>query len=124
VDDNRDAADSLAVVIRKESEFEVHTAYSPKEVGNLIHSGLCPAVVFMDVGLPEMDGYAVARELRKALPYKPLFVAITGYPIQTTRSNLEGFDYHFMKPADPLRLLGVLNLINGKAAHEKPTCGT
>src|SRR6516164_2037217 len=71
----------------------------------------CPDVVLMDIGLPEMDGYQVAGRLRDLPVKKPLLIALTGYgqAADLLRSREEGFAYHFVKPADPLELVALLN---------------
>jgi CheY-like chemotaxis protein len=65
----------------------------------------------MDIGLPEMDGYQVAGRLRDLCAKKPLLIALTGYGQEADRqrSRDEGFAYHFVKPADPLELIALLN---------------
>ena len=70
-----------------------------------------PEVVLLDIGLPGMDGYAVARELR-ALPEcaGALLVAVTGYgqPEDRARAREAGFDEHLLKPVEPEKLLALL----------------
>jgi CheY-like chemotaxis protein len=65
----------------------------------------------LDIGLPGLDGYAVARKLR-ALPQTAgaMLVAITGYGQAEDRalSRDAGFDYHLLKPVEPLRLIELL----------------
>ena len=63
-----------------------------------------PSVVLLDIGLPDMDGYAIARRLR-AVPETQhcVLVALTGYgqPEDRLRSKENGFDHHLVKPIDP-----------------------
>jgi CheY-like chemotaxis protein len=70
---------------------------------------LAPDAVVVDIGLPGLDGYAVARELRKASSAGPLLIAVTGYGQDgdRQRSAEAGFDAHLTKPIDP-RALDVL----------------
>jgi CheY-like chemotaxis protein len=71
-----------------------------------------PDVVLLDIGLPGMDSYEVARRLRGLLPRKPLLLAVTGYGRDTDRqsSAAEGFDQHLLEPYDPSGLLRLLRL--------------
>ncbi len=63
-----------------------------------------PHVVVLDIGLPGLDGYAVARQLRgRGDTSHVLLIALTGYGQKEDRARAaeSGFDYHFVKPADP-----------------------
>src|SRR5690606_20150672 len=68
-----------------------------------------PDVVVLDIGLPELDGYEVARRLRAARPEVGL-VALTGYGHETDKAKAAaaGFDAHLLKPVDAERLLAVI----------------
>ena len=102
VDDNVDAAESTAAFLRLEGH-EVKA----------VHDGLQalaslkvfdPHVVVLDIGLPGLDGYAVARQLReRGDTSHVLLIALTGYGQKEDRQRAadSGFDYHFVKPADP-----------------------
>jgi signal transduction histidine kinase len=102
VDDNVDAAESTAAFLRLEGH-EVKA----------VHDGLQalaslkvfdPHVVVLDIGLPGLDGYAVARQLReRGDTNHVLLIALTGYGQKEDRQRAAdaGFDYHFVKPADP-----------------------
>jgi CheY-like chemotaxis protein len=68
-------------------------------------------IVLMDIGLPEMDGYEVARRLRQDPELRSLLlVAVTGYAEDEARqrSRAAGFDFHFVKPVDPDKILALL----------------
>jgi DNA-binding response OmpR family regulator len=85
-----------------------------------------PDAVLLDIGLPELNGYEVARELRAALP-RLLIIAVTAYGSQTDRmlAKMAGFDHHITKPYDPndlVALLGrhALKLARGEAASPWP----
>src|SRR4051812_22399701 len=108
VDDNRDGADSLAQVLGAYGH-EVRTAYSPREAGRVVRDGFRPDAVIMDIGLPDMDGFAVGRELCAALLVRPLLVAVTGHADLEERSRHEGFEHHFMKPVEPDALAAILD---------------
>ena len=99
VDDNRDAAESLSEALESEGH-EVRVAFDGASAVALGQE-YRPSVVFLDIGLPVMDGYEVARKLR-ALDngYRPLLVAISGYgqPSDRERALEAGFDQHLVKP--------------------------
>ena len=65
--------------------------------------GTTPDVVLIDIGLPGLDGYAVARRLRAALGHRVTLVALTGYgqSEDRRRTSEAGFDAHLVKPVDP-----------------------
>jgi CheY-like chemotaxis protein len=82
---------------------DVRVAFHPREALKLFHE-FEPDTALLDIGLPEMDGYVLARKLCEVLRRRPLLVAITGYGNLDRRSQAEGFDYHFLKPVDPCDL--------------------
>jgi signal transduction histidine kinase/DNA-binding response OmpR family regulator len=101
VDDNGDSADSLAKLLRL-SGHKVQVAYDGPS-GLEAAQTLLPDVVLLDIGLPGMDGYAVAQRLRELESMKEtLLIAISGYSPEKTdsRSRLAGFDQHFVKPVN------------------------
>jgi CheY-like chemotaxis protein len=70
-----------------------------------------PDVVLLDLGLPEMDGYEVARRLRDRDPSrKILLIALTGYQNDDRRLAQAGFDHHLIKPASIEKLSAMLQL--------------
>ena len=79
-----------------------------------------PQAVLLDIGLPGMDGYEVARHLRsQATAEPPLLVALTGYgqPEDIRHSMEAGFDHHFVKPADLTALTAVFAAVTPR--HEE-----
>jgi PAS domain S-box-containing protein len=109
VDDNVDGADSLAVVLRMWGH-EVRIAHSGPQAVELVKS-YQPDIVLLDIGLPGMSGYEVARKIRGLQVLdKPLLVAITGYgQNEDRRRSLEaGFDRHLIKPVEPGDLRQIL----------------
>jgi signal transduction histidine kinase/DNA-binding response OmpR family regulator len=109
VDDNRDAATTLGLLLEA-SQHEVRLAHDGH--GALAAaSEFQPDVVLLDIGLPGIDGYEVARRLR-AMPLTRdvLIVAISGYGQEEDRkkSQLVGVDYHLVKPVDPDMLQNLL----------------
>jgi signal transduction histidine kinase/ActR/RegA family two-component response regulator len=110
VDDNRDAIDSLELLLGGEG-YKVLVAYDGESAVSLATMKQ-PDVVLLDIGLPGMDGYAVASALRQRLGQASLrIIAITGYGQQESRkrSKSAGFDLHLVKPIDFDGLLGVLS---------------
>jgi CheY-like chemotaxis protein len=108
VDDNRDAAESMAILMELWGH-EVKRAYDGPRA---IEIGLScrPQVIFLDIGLPGMDGYEVAARLReRPETARTVLVAVTGYGQEEDRrrSRRAGFDHHLVKPVTPetLRLL-------------------
>lgn len=101
VDDNRDSAISLAMLLRLLGN-EVRTAHDgPEALSVAAHAW--PDVVLLDIGLPGMDGYEVARQIRSMREGKRLvIVALTGYGTEEDRrqSHAAGFDAHLVKPVD------------------------
>jgi CheY-like chemotaxis protein len=110
VDDNVDAADSLAMLVRLAGQ-EVRVAYDGP-TALLIAEAFRPQVVFLDIGMPGMDGYAVARRLREDPELMPaVLVAMTGWGQEEDRrrSLQAGFDHHLVKPAEPAELEQMLH---------------
>jgi two-component system CheB/CheR fusion protein len=101
VDDNQDAADSMAMLIGS-PDREIEVAYDGASALELA-GRFRPNAVLLDIGLPGMDGYQVAKRLR-ALPglERALLVAVSGYGAETDRraSREAGIDYHLVKPVD------------------------
>ena len=99
VDDNQDAADSLAELLRL-AGCEVEVAYTG--LSALARVRACrPDVVLCDLGLPELSGYELAKVVRCELTNAIRLVAISGYaqPEDIRRSLQAGFDAHVAKPA-------------------------
>ncbi|WP_129775561.1 hybrid sensor histidine kinase/response regulator [Peristeroidobacter soli] len=97
IDDNRDAADSLALLLQLEDHSTL-TAYSGADALSQAAS-FNPQFVLLDIGLPEMDGYEVARRLKTLVPHARL-IAVTGYGLagDKQRSADSGFEAHLVKP--------------------------
>jgi CheY-like chemotaxis protein len=100
VDDNHDAADSLAMLLRVLGA-EVRVAHSGADALE-IFAAYDPAFVLLDIGMPRMDGYEVARRIRTHHPdRRPVLVALTGWGQENDRHQVReaGFDHHLVKPA-------------------------
>jgi CheY-like chemotaxis protein len=110
IEDNRDASETLQRIL----EFAGHAvkvAHTGSE-GIRIADEWRPDYVFCDIGLPELDGYHVADELRRNPTTRAAhLIAITGYgtPEDRERCRCHGFEQHFTKPADPEALLSLLS---------------
>jgi PAS domain S-box-containing protein len=115
VDDNQDAANSLATLLRIKGH-DVRTAYdgiSAVDVAALYQ----PDVILLDVGLPRLNGFDAARRIRESEHGKhAVLVALTGWghAEDRRRSKEAGFDHHLVKPADPNVLDTLLNSPNAK----------
>ena len=110
VDDNRDSADSLRLLLEF-SGYEVAVAYSGHD-GVQAAEQSQPDVVLCDIGLPGLDGYGVARQLRDnptTAPARLIAVTAYGQDVDRRRSHEAGFEQHLVKPADPDALQKVLN---------------
>ncbi len=122
VDDNVDAADSTAMLLSLDG-FEAHSVHSAQAALEAVVS-LKPDVVLLDIGLPEMDGYDVARRLRAlSSGESPAIIALTGYgqPADRARAASAGFDEFLVKPVEPEVLNGLLrSLRGGSGQHVRP----
>ncbi len=110
VDDDRDAAESLALLFRLDGHH-VSLAHSGTQALTVARAE-APEVVFLDVELPGMDGCEVARRLRQEPRFREvLLAAMTGHGQEQDRRRCRdaGFDLHFVKPVDPVILRDLLN---------------
>jgi CheY-like chemotaxis protein len=116
VDDNRDAADSLAMLLRITGN-ETRTAYDGPEALQLA-SEFRPDAVLLDIGLPKMDGHEVAQQIRRE-PWgqRICLIAVTGWSDETDRekSRAAGFDHHLVKPLDTAHLAQLLDTVERPA---------
>ena len=98
VDDNEDAADSQAMLLRMDGH-EVKTAYGGPSAMR-IAMDWCPQAIVQDIGMPGMSGYEVARALRQyPVTRHALLIAVSGTE-DRGRSKEAGFDHHLVKPVD------------------------
>lgn len=109
VDDNMDSADMLVMLLQMFGH-EAQAAYAGQTA---LEAALeyQPDVVLLDIGLPDMSGYEVARHLRRQPQTKDLtLIAMTGYGQHSDRQRSEeaGFDRHLVKPVDPQKLQDLL----------------
>jgi CheY-like chemotaxis protein len=118
VDDNVDAAESLAEVLR----LMGHVVGVAPDAGTALRlsedEGARPEVVLLDIGLPGMDGYETAREWRRRFGHASRLVALTGYgSAEDRRRTAEaGFDAHLTKPVSIEEVAAVMDLSAGARA--------
>jgi CheY-like chemotaxis protein len=122
-DDEPDAVKTLTALLREEGH-EVRGVHSgPGVLIGVRDFG--PDVVLLDIGMPHVNGYQVARTLRERYgSARPLLIAVTGRPRPRDRTlaQLAGFDHHVAKPYDPEELLALLASPLTKAgAQRAPT---
>lgn len=116
VDDNRDAADSLAMLVQLWGH-DVERDYD----GSAMHKihAFNPDVILMDIGMPKMDGNLMTRRLREDGRYhQTLIIAVTGYHDEARRlfATEAGFDHYLIKPVDP-SVLEKLLVMKGMAVR-------
>lgn len=101
VDDNRDAAESLAELLRLH-DHTVQIAFEPHAALDLV-GRFAPEVAILDIGLPHMDGYELAGRLRQHLGASGCtFIALSGYDQahDPHKSRVAGFARHLVKPVE------------------------
>lgn len=111
VDDNQDSAESLGALLGFLGA-DVRTALGGSQALE-VFAGYEPSVVFLDIGMPGMDGYEVARRIRSDFPQShPILVALTGWGQSEDRRRVReaGFDHHLVKPADLSALQALLSV--------------
>ena len=117
VDDNRDSAEMLQVLLGMlgHTVSVAHTGRGAVESVNAAR----PHVVLLDIGLPDMSGYDVAREIRASDGAPVRLIALTGWGQQEVGDQAAdaGFDQHLTKPADPALLERILNEVAAVVAR-------
>ena len=113
VDDSEDARDSLQMLLGIDGHRVDVAADGPAALQAL--SQEVPDVAFLDIGMPGMDGYELARQIRALYRQRVSLIAMTGYgqPEDVRRAMDAGFDAHLIKPAD----LDSLNALLAKIAR-------
>jgi two-component system CheB/CheR fusion protein len=107
IEDNEDAREALRALLELDGH-EVEAAAEGQQ-GLEIAGTKAVEVALIDIGLPGLDGYEVARRMR-ALARPPILIALTGYgqPEDRRRAEEAGFDAHLVKPIDPTALTKAL----------------
>ena len=104
VEDHPDAAESLADMLESWGHT-VQLATTGSRGVDMVRN-VRPEVVILDIGLPDLDGYQAARQIREELGADAMLIALTGYGQERDRASAfdAGFDHHLVKPADPEQL--------------------
>jgi signal transduction histidine kinase len=116
LDDNIDAADSLArlLSLRRHDVRVAHSGLEALQIGTEFH----PEIAILDLGMPGIDGFAVAKGLRSSANGSAIkIVALTGWggPDDRQRTQATGFDHHFVKPITPDVLDSITAAADGRA---------
>ena len=120
VDDNVDSANMIAAILQHYGHQTI-VAYSAESALEMAIE-YQPDFMVLDIGLPGMDGYEVARRLHQIPELKDMkLIAATGYGQDSDRQRSEeaGIDYHLVKPIDPENLQAVLELLGRTPRSEK-----
>jgi two-component system CheB/CheR fusion protein len=106
VDDEEDASGALVEILT----LQGHTARAAPDGESALAMArvLDPELVLLDLGLPRMDGYAVARKLREMLGRRVTIIALTGYQDDQARLREAGFDGHLLKPTSLEKLFALV----------------
>jgi two-component system, sensor histidine kinase len=123
VEDNEDAREALRTLLDLEGHRVDAAGTGPRALELARDHEF--EIALIDIGLPEVDGYEVARRLRGLGPRCPYLIALTGYgqPDDVKRARDAGFDAHLLKPVDPDALASVLSQL-GRATRETPGRGS
>ena len=115
-DDDRDMVATLAAIINDEGH-QVREVYRGTEVMRLLEE-FDADVALVDIGMPGMSGYDVAREVRETHDKRPMLIAITGWkkPSDRILARLVGFDHHLPKPFEARELLDLLDPLAASGA--------
>jgi len=118
VEDESLMADALAELLALDGHQTraVYDGLAALEAATMFH----PEIVLLDLGLPGVDGYEVARRLRTALGRKVYIIAVTGYAKDAARLADAGFDEHLIKPPDLDKLAALIAAWVGPTAHTAP----
>ena len=110
-DDNVDAGESLAMLLRLDGH-EVQLANNGSQAVELFES-MKPEIAILDIGMPGLNGYEVAKRIRQKAARGVTLIAVTGWGQEAdkARAAASGFDHHFTKPVEP----AVLSALVGKA---------
>lgn len=109
IDDNQDAADSLARLVRLWGHV-VQVGYDESAVA--LAQEHQPEVILLDVGMPRVDGFTIARRLRETIPAsQAIIIAVTGFHDEATerRCYESGFNHFLVKPVDSASLRALLD---------------
>jgi CheY-like chemotaxis protein/two-component sensor histidine kinase len=108
-DDNQDSAESLAMLLRMEGHEVLVVHDGPEALAAV--AAFEPELALLDIGMPGLNGYEVAKKIREAAPTSPIMlIAVTGWGQHSdkARARASGFDHHFTKPVEPERIMELL----------------
>ena len=111
VDDNEDSAQTLAMVLRQYNHI-VEICTHPAQALDTLRN-FRPDVVLLDIGMPNVNGYELARDIRQMEGYRDVkLIAVTGYglPEDKALAREAGFNHHVVKPVDIEQILGFIAL--------------
>lgn len=114
VDDARSTADMMALFLKLEG-YEARVAYSGSEALEAAEQ-MCPRIIFMDIGMPHMDGFEAAQRIRQLDCCRDtVLIALTGWSQESDRQRTRaaGFDHHLVKPVEPKMLRALLDELGG-----------
>jgi CheY-like chemotaxis protein len=120
VDDNRPAADMLALILESDGH-ELFIAYDGQQAIQRAEMHR-PDVIFLDLSMPVIDGYEVARTIRRQpRGQEPMLIALTGWVQERDKERAKdaGFDHHVLKPAKASDLRGILARAKGRTADSR-----
>ena len=109
VDDSKDGADSLSVVLQMMGAESRAVYDGPSALASI--RTFAPTTVLLDIGMPDMDGYEVARQIRADPGLASVrLIALTGWGAEgdRRRTRESGFDEHWVKPVEPERLMALV----------------
>jgi CheY-like chemotaxis protein len=111
VDDNRDTAETTGILLG----FWGHEVHAAHDGATAVQAAgrFRPDVVLLDIGLPDMEGYEVARQILRQPGKQPVIICISGYGREEDRrkSREAGCDHHFLKPLGPGELQRLLQSV-------------
>jgi CheY-like chemotaxis protein len=115
-DDDKDAVLILTALLRDEG-YEVRGVHRGTEVLDAVFN-FAPDVVLLDIGMPQMSGYEVARRLRERYgSARPALIAVTGFTrtMDRAQARAAGFEHHIGKPYEPRELLQLIGSVSRAA---------
>jgi two-component system CheB/CheR fusion protein len=128
VDDSKDNADSIAMLLEIDQGYEIRTAYDGEQALDAFDA-FDPEVALLDLAVPKINGYDLARTFKTRKPQIKL-IAVSGlaFPADIERSRQAGFIHHLVKPFDPQELKRALeeecDQAKGNGARSGARCQT
>jgi two-component system CheB/CheR fusion protein len=120
-DDDKDTVVSLTTLLAEEG-YQVRGVHRGSEVLEAVFH-FAPDIVLLDIGMPQMSGYDVARTLRERYgSARPVLIAITGRAVDADRAQAQaaGFEHHVAKPYDPRALIALVAGLAGRSRSGRP----